>query len=95
MKEMGYVEVFSDPGAFAGLTGGKLLLTRVAQSVRMRTDEAGWEVSAVSIAVAGRLAQAEPIREIRFDRPLLYVFGQASSGEILAMGLVGNPLAES
>ena len=95
MKAAGFAELFSDPGAFAGLTGDEMLLSRIAQSVRVRTDEAGSETGAVSIAVTGRSGRDEPVREIRFNRAFLYVVGQASSGAILAMGIVGNPLEGS
>ena len=93
VKAGGYTALFSDPEAFAGLTGQSLQLRKITQSIRMRTDEMGSQTSAVSSAVMGRSAQLEPVLEIRFDRPFLYVVGQASSGALLAMGIIGNPLA--
>lgn len=93
VKAAGFAELFSDPVAFAGLTGEALQLRKITQSIRMRTDEMGSQTSAVSTAVMGRSAQLEQVLEIRFDRPFLYVVGQASSGALLAMGIIGNPLA--
>ena len=93
MKAAGHAELFTDAGAFSGLTDPSLLLERITQNVHLRTDEAGSRVSAVTTATMVRSAAQPEVREIRFDRPFLYVVGQASSGALLAMGVVGNPVA--
>ena len=81
------------PAAFSGLTDPSLRLDRITQNIHLRTDEAGSRVSAVTTATMSRSAFEPKVREIRFDRPFLYVVGQASSGALLAMGVVGNPAA--
>ena len=93
MKAAGYAELFTDAGAFSGLTDPGLLLDRITQNIHLRTDEAGSRVSAVTTATMARAAEEPEVREIRFDGPFLYVVGQASSGALLAMGVVGNPVA--
>ena len=93
MKAAGYSDLFSDAKAFAGLTDPGLLLDRISQNIHLRTDEAGSRISAVTTAEMVRSDAPIEVREIRFDRPFLYVVGQASSGALLAMGVVGNPLA--
>ena len=93
VKEAGYSGLFTDPGAFSGLTDPSLLLDQITQNIHLRTDEAGSRVSAVTTAEMSRSAFQPEVREIRFDRPFLYVVGQASSGALLAMGVVGNPVA--
>ena len=93
MKAAGLAELFTDAGAFSGLTDPSLLLDRITQNIHLRTDEAGSRVSAVTTATTVRSAAEPEVREIRFDRPFLYVVGQASSGALLAMGVVGNPVA--
>ena len=93
VKEAGYSGLFTDPGAFSGLTDPSLLLDQITQNIHLRTDEAGSRVSAVTTAEMSRSAFQAEVREIRFDRPFLYVVGQASSGALLAMGVVGNPVA--
>ena len=94
IKAAGYSELFTDAGAFSGLTDPSLLLDRITQNVHLRTDEAGSRVSAVTTATMVRSAEQPEVREIRFDRPFLYLVGQASSGALLAMGVVGNPVAK-
>ena len=93
VKEAGYSAIFTDPAAFSGLTDPSLRLDRITQNIHLRTDEAGSRVSAVTTATMSRSAFEPKVREIRFDRPFLYVVGQASSGALLAMGVVGNPAA--
>ena len=93
MKAAGYAGLFTDAEAFSGLTDPSLLLDLITQNVHLRTDEAGSRVSAVTTATMVRSAGQPEVREIRFDRPFLYVIGQASSGALLAMGVVGNPVA--
>ena len=92
MKAAGYSELFTDIEAFGGLTDSGLLLDRISQDIHLRTDESGSRVSAVTTAEMTRSDALIEIQEIRFDRPFLYVVGQASSGALLAMGVVGNPL---
>ena len=91
MKATGHGDVLTDGGAFVGLTGQTLLLDQITQKVRVRTDEEGSAAAAVTTAVMSRAAVVEEFREIRFDRPFLYVIGQASTGALLAMGIVGRP----
>ena len=91
MKATGHGDVLADGGAFLGLTGQPLVLDQITQKVRVRTDEEGSAAAAVTTGVMSRAAIVEEFREIRFDRPFLYVIGQASTGALLAMGIVGRP----
>ena len=79
-KAMGLAEFSSDPDGIAGLTGEGMRLSGVAQSIPTRTDETGAETAAVSIAVTGRSAEDEPVREIRFDRPFPDPRGRLPAG---------------
>ena len=93
MKAAGYGSLFGDAGAFAGLTGQPLLLSRITQDIRVRTREEGSAAAAVTTAEMTRSGGLRAVREIHFDRPFLFVIGQASTGALLAMGVVGNPAA--
>ncbi|MCY3873038.1 MAG: hypothetical protein OXF88_01945 [Rhodobacteraceae bacterium] len=91
MKATGFGTLYGDSTAFPGLTGNPLILSRVTQDIRVRTHEEGSAAAAVTTAAMTRSGGLETAREIRFDRPFLFVIGQASSGAIVAMGVVGNP----
>ena len=91
MKATGFGALFSDSAAFPGLTGNPLLLSRVSQDIRVRTREEGSAAAAVTTAEMTRSGGLQTVREIRFDRPFLFVIGQATTGAIVAMGVVGNP----
>ena len=91
MKATGHGYLFSDASAFSALTGAPLLLSQVTQNVNLRTDEKGSEAGVVTTAATIRSANQSVAREIRFDRPFLYVIGQASTGALIAMGIVDNP----
>ena len=91
MKSTGFGSLFNDSAAFAGLTGNPLVLSRVTQDIRVRTREEGSAAAAVTTAEMTRSGGLRTVREIRFDRPFLFVIGQASSGAIIALGVVGNP----
>ena len=93
MKEAGYGALFGDAGAFTGLTGQPLLLSRITQDIRVRTREEGSAAAAVTTAEMTRSLESHAVREIHFNRPFLFVIGQASTGALLAMGVVGNPAA--
>lgn len=91
MKATGHGGLLGDGSAFAGLTGQALLLDQITQKVRVRTDEEGSAAAAVTTAQMSRAMVEPDWRDIRFDRPFLYAIGQASTGAILAMGVVGRP----
>jgi len=60
--------------------------------VAIRVDEEGTEAAASTATVAGGgSASNEPVPEVRFDRPFLFVLYDRPTGAALFLGRVADP----
>ncbi len=72
------------------LKGGPWPPGRAVHAVSLSWDEKGTELAAAT-AIAASRGMSEDVREIRFDRPFLFLLRDGATGLILAAGRVDSP----
>lgn len=95
LSKMGMPSAFDSSADFSGIDGEKeLQISNVVHQAYIAADEAGTEAAAATAVIMNlkaSLHEAEP-RVLRINRPFLYIVYEKSSGAILFMGRVVNPL---
>ncbi|HZH73217.1 MAG TPA: serpin family protein, partial [Mariniphaga sp.] len=94
LTEMGMGIAFSGEADFTGINeGGGLQIDYVKHKTFVEVNEEGTEAAAVTV-VGMRLVSVGPDSRVPFyvDRPFLYAITEKSTGAILFMGTVKNPL---
>ena len=71
----------------------RLYITEGFHKAFVRVDEEGTEAAAATAIVMGRVGSAmpQPVEEIRFDRPFLFVLRDVHTGATLFVGRVSDP----
>jgi serpin B len=85
------------PGAadFSGINrGGGLNIDYVKHKTFVEVNEEGTEAAAVTIVAIEKNSIGPPKTLFTVDRPFLYVITEKSSGAILFLGTVKNPLLQ-
>lgn len=94
LERAGLSDIFASRANWTGFSDEPLELADIVQRCYIRIDEEGTEAAAVSAGVIVESASApeEPKRELRFDRPFLWVITDLhSSAAPYFMGLVQDP----
>ncbi|MFH1681585.1 MAG: serpin family protein [Candidatus Eisenbacteria bacterium] len=92
LMELGMIDAFG-AADFSGMDGTReLFIDDVFQGASIRVDEAGTEAAAAGAVVMKRKG-APPEREVRVDRPFLFLIRDIETGAILFLGHVVNPEA--
>ncbi|MDR1552781.1 MAG: serpin family protein [Prevotellaceae bacterium] len=94
LKLMGMELAFSDYADFSGISDISLKISKVLQKAYIDVNEKGTEAAAVT-AVGGMATSVPPQPQkvtFRADRPFLFTIRENSTGTILFMGKVGNPV---
>ena len=93
LKSAGLKQTLIPSGSFSGITDAPLGIDQVRQLVKLKLDESGTEMAAVTYAIA-RCALRPPQSKINYfyaDRPFVIVLFDRESGLILLTGIVNHP----
>jgi serpin B len=91
LMDMGMTEAFGDAD-FSGIDGTReLFISEVCHGAFIAVDEAGTEAAAASAVIMGRKGEMMPEKEIKVDRPFLFLIRDIKTGAILFLGHVVNP----
>ncbi|MBN1490630.1 MAG: serpin family protein [Phycisphaerae bacterium] len=93
LMAMGMPDAFRDAKAdFSGITGKRnLWITAVVHQAQVEVNEKGTEAAAATAVVMGR-AIASPVTFLA-DHPFIFLVRHRSTGTILFLGRVANPIA--
>ena len=103
LKNMGLQKAF-DPGLAdlsglgSTLQGGNLYISLVKQKAVIKVDEEGTEAAAVtSVEIRKECAMeySQPVVDITFDQPFLYMIVDLEKEVPLFMGIMDDPAAEA
>jgi serpin B len=98
LRTLGMVEAFNPPPGegtadFTGITAERELFVQdVVHKSFIKVDEQGTEAAAATAVIIG-LSAAPPPATMTLDHPFLFVIQHRSTGEILFIGQVTNPVA--
>ncbi len=93
LQSAGLKQTLAPSGSFSGITDAPLGIDQVRQLVKLKLDESGTEMAAVTYAIA-RCALRPPQSKINYfyaDRPFVIVLFDRESGLILLTGIVNHP----
>jgi serpin B len=89
LVDLGMPVAFSELADFSGIDGKRdLVLTDVLHQAFVAVDEYGTEAAAATVVVVGVVSAP---RELRVDRPFLFLIRDRQSGAILFLGRVLDP----
>ncbi len=93
LSKMGMSEAFTDKADFSGINGKKdLSLTSVIHQAFVNVDEQGTEAAAATAAVLGVRSINPPPPVFTADHPFIFLIRHKSTGSILFMGRLMNPI---
>lgn len=93
LTQLGMEQAFTDDADFSGMTGKpELCISDVYHKAYVAVDEEGTEAAAATAVVGGVTSAmpAEP-KEVRIDRPFIFLIRDVQTGAILFLGHVVNP----
>lgn len=96
LSQMGMGLAFSQQADFSGINGKSddLLISEVVHKAFVDVNEKGTEAAAATgVMMATRSIPVPPQEIFRADRPFLFLIREKTSGSILFLGRVVNPLA--
>lgn len=93
LSDLGMKEAFSRTADFSGMTGRKdLYVDEVYHKAFVAVDEKGTEAAAATAVVMDLVsAPAQGPKEVRVDRPFIFLVRDVQTGSILFLGHVVNP----
>lgn len=94
LKQMGMTLAFSDNADFSNMTGVPTTISQVAHKTAIQVDESGTVAAAATAVVGISLTIGNGPFPVRFDHPFLFVIQEKTSGAILFIGVVNDPLAK-
>ncbi len=95
LSSMGMGVAFGMDADFKGMEPeGELFISRVLHKTFVQVDEEGTEAAAVTAVEMMTKAAPERPKEIRFDRPFLFVIHEKITGAIIFMGKIMQPVWE-
>ncbi|MEX1365355.1 MAG: serpin family protein, partial [Nannocystaceae bacterium] len=99
LQELGIRKAFSAAADLTGIAPAseQLMLSEAFHKGFIEVDEKGTEAAAATaiVARAGSAAPIEEPREVKVDRPFLYLIRDTNSGLVLFMGRVTDPKTEA
>lgn len=94
LQEMGITEIFSEEKAdFSSLSNsGRVYISKVSQDAFVKINSRGAKAGAATIIIQGDITSApsEEIKELKFDRPFIFVIYDNESGIPVFTGVVNN-----
>ena len=95
LRTMGIQTVFTNAADLSAIGSPPTRVDLVKQSTFVKVDETGTEAAAVTV-IGGvpRSAPRPPVDSMRVDRPFLVSIVEKTTGSVLFMGVISNPLAQ-
>jgi len=90
LRELGIERAFSGGADFSGMAEGEFFITQAVHKAFIRVDERGTEAAAATGMTVGRGL----VKEVKVDRPFLFLIRDQRTGTILFLGRVVNPKGE-
>ncbi len=92
LSALGMPEAFTDAADFSGIDGTQeLLISDVIHEAFVAVDEEGTEAAAATAVVVGITSAPVDPREVRIDRPFLFLIRDIETGAVLFIGRTLNP----
>jgi len=92
LQRLGMEEAFSTNADFSGMDGRRdLFIDNVYHKAFVAVDEKGTEAAAATAVVIALTSMPAEPKEVRVDRPFLFLIRDVESGAILFLGHVVNP----
>jgi serpin B len=96
LMSMGMVDAFRDAADFSGMDGSKALTLRaVLHKAFAAVTEEGTEAAAATAVAMQLIGLSSPLPVFRADHPFVFLIRENSTGSILFLGRVVNPLSEA
>jgi len=93
LKNMGMPDAFNDDADFSGMDGTKeLYIKSIIHKAFVDVNEKGTEAAAATAVFVGTRGLPPPTPIFRADHPFIFLIRHNSSGSILFMGRVVNPV---
>jgi serpin B len=94
LSALGMPEAFTDAADFSGIDGTQeLLISDVIHEAFVSVDEEGTEAAAATAVVVGITSAPMDPREVRIDRPFLFLIRDIEAGAVLFIGRTVDPTA--
>jgi serpin B len=94
LKSLGITDAFGDAADFSGMDGRRgLYLSAVIHQAYVDVNEEGTEAAAATAALMATMSVPLPPPVFRADHPFVFLIRENSTGTILFLGRVSNPLA--
>ena len=94
LAKLGMAEAFEDRADLSGMTGRRdLYISDVYHKAFVAVDEKGTEAAAATAVVMQVTAMPAEAKEVRVDRPFIFLIRDMQTGAILFLGHVVNPAA--
>jgi len=87
LRELGIERAFSGGADFSGMAEGELFIAQAVHKAFIQVDEKGTEAAAATGMTVGRGL----IKEVKVDRPFLFLIHDRRTGAILFLGRVLDP----
>jgi serpin B len=95
LSQLGMGVAFSDFADFSKIANGRgLAISRVLHNTFVAVDEEGTEAAAVTAVEFGLTSAGPQIASFIVNRPFLFFIKEKSTGTILFMGKIINPVTE-
>lgn len=94
LEKMGMTVAFGDDANFSNMTPLPTGISQVAHKTAIQVDESGTVASAATAVVGVSLTIGNGPFPVHFDHPFLFVIQEKTSGVILFIGVVNDPLAK-
>jgi serpin B len=93
LQSMGMIDAFAEDADFSGMDGTRLLyISAVLHKAFVAVNEEGTEAAAASAVVMTLRSAPAPPAVFRADHPFVFVIREKSTGSLLFLGRVVNPL---
>lgn len=90
LSEMGLADIFTSDAEFGNLTESNVYLGCFNHGMRIKTDESGTKVEAITY-IPGIATAPGPSEKMTVDRPFVFLIDEVSTGAILYAGVINDP----
>ena len=90
LQQMGMSRAFEDRNEFSRITDNSIFVSRVLHDTFIEVTEEGTEAAAATVVEMREKAMMHPLMDV--NRPFVYLIREKSTGIILFLGTVANPV---
>ena len=93
LTNMGMGIAFSPAADFSNLSATPSMISKVIHKTAIQVDESGTKAAAATGVVSVGLAEGAPPPSIYYNRPFVFLITERTSGTILFVGVLNDPLS--